>query len=292
MHERTGSDETSGDETGSGETGSDRTGTGREPEIRAAGFRLFDRGAHLAEWHPPKAARPVLFSGSLATIGEGRAWRGGVPLCVPWFGSGPDGRRSPAHGPARTALWRRLPAGAGETRHRLVLNRDATGGSATIELLAGTRRGDEELDSTLEIRNAGLAPVVVEAALHSYLAVSDVREVRLRGLEHAPFLDKTTGRREPAAPGIPLGGAVDRIYDSSDEPLELHDPGWERVLRIERAGSSRVVVWNPGPDGGPADLAPGEWLDFLCVEAAAVGDGSLHLAPGEAHLLRSRLRLG
>lgn len=263
---------------------------GGETAYEASGFRVFDRGAHVTHWQPAGAAHPVLFSGSLASIGEAQAWRGGIPVCAPWFAAGPDGRRSPAHGPARTALWRRLTADAAVTRHRLVVDADALGAPAAIELLLSTARDGDSLRSELVARNLGDAPALVEAALHSYFAVSDAREIELSGLSAAPFLDKVTGGREPAGAAIPFGGPVDRVYDSADEPIELRDPGWHRTLRIEREGATHAVVWNPGPDG-PADLAEGEWRGFACVEAAVLGDAAWRLAPGEARSLASRVVL-
>lgn len=253
------------------------------------GFRMLDRGAQVVEWQPDGAAHPVLFSSALAESSAERAWRGGVPVCTPWFGAGPDGRRSPSHGPARTAVWQRADAPRGRTSHRLVLDQDATGAPAQLELELATERTDDSLAITLEVRNTGQAEALVEAALHSYFAVSDVTGIELEGLDRAPFFDKITGLVRAPGAELGFGAPVDRIYEERDGTILVVDPGWSRTLRIEREGSAEAVVWNPGPDSGIGDLEPDAWRGFVCVEAACVGAGAVRLAPGGAHRLVSRM---
>ena len=53
---------------------------------------------------------------------------------------------------------------------------------------------------TLAVRNVDSAPARVEAALHSYFAVSDVRQIVVSGLEGVGYVDKTAGMaRKPGA---------------------------------------------------------------------------------------------
>lgn len=265
-----------------------------ETGLDAPGFHCFDRGAHVTHWQPAGAAHPVLYSSSTARIGEGTAWRGGIPICAPWFGSGPDGERRPSHGPARTAPWQRVGVSAEGTRHELALEQDADGRPASLTLAFETRRRDDTLQARLTITNTGPAPARIEAALHTYLAVSDVTRIRLRGLEPVPCFDKATGRTLPAPAPLEFGGLVDRIYDDAASVVELVDDAWRRCLRVERLGATKAVVWNPGPEHAPADVTAGEWNRFVCVEAAAITDpgtpdvdGSITLAPGAAHRLET-----
>lgn len=267
-----------------------------EPAITADGFGMFDRGAHVTDWRPAGAAHPVLYSSSLARIGEGVAWRGGIPICAPWFGAGPDGARSPSHGPARTARWQRMGVSGEGTRHELALDADATGAPASLTLGYETRRGDDALHARLSITNAGRAAAVVEAALHTYLAVSDVTRIAVRGLEPVPCFDKALHRELPAGSPIEFGGLVDRIYDDAASTVEVIDEAWGRFVRVERVGATKAVVWNPGPDHAPADVGPDEWRRFVCVEAAAISDpaaagktGAITLAAAETHRLETTL---
>ena len=254
-------------------------------------FSQLVRGAHVTEWHPQSTPHPVLFSSSIAVSGPNQAWRGGIPICAPWFGAGPDGRRSPSHGPARTAEWEALEAGGASSRFRLVVDEDARGATARLELTLTTVATDGALSSTLVIRNLGETEALVEAALHSYFAVSDVTSVVVRGLEACPFFDKVSGERREPAEAIEFGSLVDRIYDVPRIPVDIEDAGWSRTLRVTGTGSPQVVVWNPGPDAAPSDLGPGEWRDFVCVEAAVLGDSAVLLDARQSHTLTSAVEV-
>ncbi|GGA73006.1 D-hexose-6-phosphate mutarotase [Pseudoclavibacter endophyticus] len=255
-----------------------------EPHLSAPGFRMFDRGAHVTHWRPGDARHPVLYSSSLARIGPGTAWRGGIPICAPWFASGPDGARTPSHGPARTAMWLREAETAGGTHHALTIDVDASGAPALLELEYTTKRSDRSLEVALTITNTGRDAALVEAALHTYLAVSDVQGITVRGLENAAFFDKAADA--DVGPGAPLefGELVDRVYDDAASVVEINDTEWSRRLIVERYGATKAVVWNPGPSA-PADVGEGEWRAFVCVEAAIAGDRAVTLAPDQSHCL-------
>lgn len=261
-------------------------------------FRILDRGAQVTHWRPAGEPHPVLWSSAIAESSAERAWRGGVPICAPWFAAGPDGRRAPSHGPARTAVWEALVPdaggdgpGEGLTRHRLDVDVDATGAPARLEFELTTRRDADSLETALEIRNAGDAAAPVEAALHSYFAVSDVTAIAIGGLERAPFFDKASGLVRAPGEAPPFGELVDRVHESRRGDVVIEDAGWSRRLRIEREGAAEIVVWNPGPDHEPGDVEPGDWRGFVCVEAASLGAGAVTLAPGSAHRLVSRVRV-
>ena len=257
-------------------------------------FRLLDRGAQVTHWRPAGSPHPVLWSSAITESSAERAWRGGVPVCAPWFAAGIDGKRSPSHGPARTAVWEPLvpegdDAGEGLTRHRLEVDADAAGAPARLELELTTRRDADSLETALRIANAGEAEALVEAALHSYFAVSDVESIELRGLERAPFFDKVSGLVRMPGGTPPFGELVDRVHELRDGVIGIVDAGWSRALRIETGGAAEIVVWNPGPEHEPGDVEPGDWRRFVCVEAAVLGAGARRLAPRAEHRLVSRV---
>ena len=64
---------------------------------------VFLQGAHLTRWCVDDAE--VIFTSRNAEYRPGKAIRGGIPVCLPWFGGGPDGTRTPAHGYARISAW-------------------------------------------------------------------------------------------------------------------------------------------------------------------------------------------
>ena len=87
-----------------------------------------------------------------------------------------------------------------------------------------------------------------EEALHTYLAVADVAEVSVTGLEGAAFVDEADGfarkRREPTP--LRIRGETDRVYEGSDATCVVEDPGARRRLEVAKAGSVTTVV-EPGP---------------------------------------------
>ena len=73
-------------------------------------------GGQVLSWHPKHQAMPVLWLSTLAKYVPGKAIRGGVPICWPWFGAHPTNAGVPAHGYARLSAWevtsaRALPSG-------------------------------------------------------------------------------------------------------------------------------------------------------------------------------------
>ena len=145
----------------------------------------------------------------------------------------------------------------------------------------------------LEIRNTGHTDFTFEAALHTYLAVSDIHHVRLRGLENTTYIDKVAGgdrKREGPAP-LALTGETDRSYVDTDSTCIVDDPGWRRRIVVAKSGSRSTVVWNPWLDKARsmADLGVTGWTGMLCVETAnAAGDARM-LAPGESHVLEATI---
>src|SRR5258707_4947944 len=65
---------------------------------------MYLHGAHVTSWQP-RGAGEVLFVSSESRWEDGRAIRGGVPICFPWFGGKADDPSAPAHGFARTTAW-------------------------------------------------------------------------------------------------------------------------------------------------------------------------------------------
>src|SRR5580658_4956201 len=69
----------------------------------AAG-EMYLHGAHVTSWKPA-GREEVLFLSSQSRWVDGRAIRGGVPICFPWFGDKADDPQAPAHGFVRTKAW-------------------------------------------------------------------------------------------------------------------------------------------------------------------------------------------
>ena len=158
---------------------------------------VLDEGALVLRW-TPTGREPVLFGNPDVPVRSGTPPHAGVPVCWPWFGPGRSGDLSPAHGWARTADWSLLGEEVddrGTTLHHRLTSDDVSGEAwpHPYRLDLVTRLG-AQLELALTTTNTGDEPVVLEEALHAYLAVGDVRRVTVTGLAGVPFHDKLTGR--------------------------------------------------------------------------------------------------
>jgi glucose-6-phosphate 1-epimerase len=83
-------------------------GNGRLAKVaiatRDSGGEMYLHGAQVTSWHP-RGAEEVLFVSSESRWEDGRAIRGGVPICFPWFANKADDPSAPAHGFVRTTAW-------------------------------------------------------------------------------------------------------------------------------------------------------------------------------------------
>lgn len=258
---------------------------------------IHDQGAQVTRWAPQGAA-PALYVSSAVRLAQGKSIRAGIPVCWPWFGAGQRPGMEPAHGFARTAPWtlvdRSEDAATGEVTfvHRLTSD-DATSPyfpqPFTVEL---NSRFGTTLVVSLTTTNTGPEPFEIEEALHTYLAVGDVREVEVRGLEDAEFIDKTQDNALVPAAGrsLRLTGETDRVYLSGG-PVTVEDPVLGRRLRITMRGAADTVVWNPWSEKAAAmsDFGDEEWPAMLCLEGANALEHAVRVAPGEVHELGYRI---
>lgn len=233
-------------------------------------------GAQVTRWRPGGHCE-VLWLSPTANFEAGRAIRGGIPICFPWFGAHPDDRGNPSHGLARIRSWELRSSRRAGDAVEVELETDIEPWNCRLTASFG-----DVLTVALDVRNAGETAATFEAALHTYLGVTDVEAVSLAGLEDAPFIDMAAGRAHREAEGVPLRprGEVDRLYPHHAGLVTVRDES--RLIEVHGAGSRSTVVWNPGSERAAQlpDLGEG-WRRMVCVETANVADDHVTLSPGE-----------
>jgi len=272
--------------------------------LPGASAEIYLQGAHLARWQPAGTG-PVLFLSTQSEFAPGKAIRGGVPVCFPWFG--PDqqnragGKPGPAHGFARTSEWTlafaALEPAQGENAGlhlTFTLGPNAVSralGYDNFRVVYKVVLSGRTLRLRISVASTGAEPLVIEEALHSYFAVDDVRAAALEGLGGAQYLDKTDGMREKSAPpGIaPLAGWTDRVYLANTSEISIHDGA--RTIVVAKENSATTVLWNPwdAVTRTMADLGDDEWPGFVCVETANTGADAVSIAPGTVHAMEARI---
>ena len=150
-------------------------------------------------------------------------------------------------------------------------------------------RLDERLHLDLTSHNLGPAPLALSQALHSYFAVSDIRQVAVRGLDGRCYIEtledwrKNANRANRASPARPTASTW-----TCRRACTCIDAGWRRELLLETRGSrSAILYWNPWIDKAQrlSAFAADAWQRMLCIETANVWDDCVELAPGESHRL-------
>jgi glucose-6-phosphate 1-epimerase len=220
-----------------------------------------------------------------------QAIRGGVPVCWPYFARQGQPDDVPQHGYARTSAWQLTDAQRdedGTVTLRFALPNET---DAALDLSMTLRIG-RALEQSLTTHNRSAEPQRFTQALHSYFAVADAAQARVRGLDGLTYANKYDGGdyrqggewslHDPRDPG-----RSDRIYADTGDHFELIDPAARRRLTLRTSGSRTLVVWNPGAEGARSftDMPAEGWRGFVCLEAANAGTEVIELAAGARHAL-------
>jgi D-hexose-6-phosphate mutarotase len=267
-----------------------------ETPLSSATISLY--GGQVLQFTPTGEA-PVLWVSRQRYAQVGQAIRGGIPVCWPWFGPHPTKSEFPNHGFARTQDW---------LVDSSKINDD---GSVTIQLRMEPGKASQSLwnyDCQLTQRihigealgvdvmtsNQDSIPVVVTEALHTYFAVQDIREVKIRGLENQTFIDNLVSSERLVQDGpVVFAGETESFYTDHGPTCWIDDEAGERTIRVDKRGSRSTVVWNPWIDKAAAtkDMADDEYLQMLCIETANIGDNEVTIPPGQTHTMGVSIRV-
>lgn len=267
-----------------------------EIQHATAQARVALHGAQLMNW-TPAGQQPVLYLSPEAVFREGKAIRGGVPICWPWFAINEQDPTLPQHGFLRSRFWELVEVTEDGSGVRLVFTTHEDGATqmlwphsfrTTLEMRIGA-----ELHLALRSENTGDTSFRITEALHSYLAVADARRIRIEGLDGDAYLDTVGPHTERRQSGdIIIDREVDRIFAHESE-VRVRDEAGARVLSVVGTGSKTTVVWNPWIEKAKSlsDLPNQDYLRFVCVETANAWRDSVTLAPGESHTLATTIRV-
>jgi glucose-6-phosphate 1-epimerase len=275
-------------------------GNGRLPRIqivtRSATADIYLHGAQVTSWQPAGTSE-VIFVSRNAQWEDGKAIRGGIPVCFPWFRAKSDDSKAPMHGFVRTKEW--------QVDSISIVDEDAV----CVRLWTASDEASRKwwpfefrleyaitigkmLELELAMRNTGRTALRFEEALHTYFRVSDARKVAVRGLDGLKFLDNRDGNAEKTQAGelIPTK-QTDNAYINATGPAEIVDSA--RRLTTEKLNSDSTIVWNPWSDGAAkmADFGADEWASMLCVEGGNIMDAAVTLEPGQSHTMRVSIRV-
>jgi glucose-6-phosphate 1-epimerase len=249
----------------------------------------------VLSYRPKGQAHDLLFVSDKAYYEDGKAIKGGIPVCWPWFGPDPDDQGRPAHGFVRNRQWQVAASESladGSTRVIMSLtDSDATRSiwphpfRLSIEITVG-----DSLRVELVTHNSAAESVTISQALHTYFRVGDIGKVRLLGLEGSDYIDKVDGSTLKTQTGpVTINGEVDRIYTGLAGELVIDDASLGRKIHISSTGCSTAVVWNPWAEtaASMADLEDDDYKKMICVETANAGPETVEIAAGSEYRLQA-----
>ena len=272
----------------------------REPGGASAQIHLY--GGHVTSWKNDKGEE-LLFLSSKAIFKPPKAIRGGIPVCFPQFGGFGSLEQ---HGFARNRMWSidiNPPpppsvsvTGISKPYADLILkpsDDELKIWPHNFELCQRIVLGlNGELTSIIRVRNTDSKPFTFTFALHTYLSVSDISEVRIEGLETLDYLDNLHDKERFTEQGdaITFDAEVDRIYLGTPTKIAIIDHEKKRTFVLKKEGLPDAVVWNPWEKKAKSmsDFGDDEYKHMLCVEAAAV-EKSITLRPGEEWKARQEI---
>jgi glucose-6-phosphate 1-epimerase len=249
----------------------------------------------VLSYRPKSQKDDLLFVSEKAYYEDGKAIKGGIPVCWPWFGADPDDLGRPAHGFVRNRQWEVTGSESlanGSTKVVLAMvDSDQTREiwphpfKLSIEITVG-----DSLTVALVTHNSGDESIAISQALHTYFYVGDISKVQVLGLDGIDYLDKVDEFAEKTQSGpVTINGEVDRIYKGVTGELVIDDASLGRKIRIASRGCSTAVVWNPWSEiaASMGDLDDDDYKKMICVETANAGPETVEIAAGSEYRLEA-----
>jgi glucose-6-phosphate 1-epimerase len=249
------------------------------------------QGAHL--FHYKVKNKPaLLWLSKKAYFEEGKAIRGGIPVCFPWFGKHKDNPTLPQHGFARTQMWNVVleeDIDAESTHIRLQLKHD----DKTLEqwphlfevyldIIIGST-----LNIALHVKNIDTKSFTISTALHSYFAVSDIYTISIKGLNDCLYFDALKSETFRQNGDVQIQEEVDRVYINPSKIISLLEK--DTCVHLEQVGSNSLVVWNPWSEKSKqmGDMPDDGYEGMICLETSNAREDERILKSNESHVIRA-----
>lgn len=221
-------------------------------------------GGHLLHWQPTHSSHPVLWLSLDSLFQKGKAIRGGVPICWPWFGK----VNTPAHGFARLIDWTLMEHHSSDENVSLTLT--LTNNEHTADYIKTPFNVSLQftLGNTCDIKLITKGNLNATSALHSYFTVNNIETSIVKGLG-ANYQEKLLTDNKPSIIGeLTFNQEVDRVYTEADAEQQIVDE--HRTITLHSHHCSDIVTWNPWMENANnmADLS--DYKTFVCVEHARI----------------------
>ena len=234
----------------------------------------------------PKNKNDILFVSEKSLFTPGKAIRGGIPVCWPWFGPHATEKDFPVHGFVRTTNWRL--AGSEENGKCTTVTLECVSSPETKKFwphdftLSVTVSVGKTLDLAITTKNDTSETINITDAFHTYYRVSEIADVSVKGFDGSLYIDRVGERTQRTQDGdIVISGETDRVYLGGKKCV-VSDSAAKRTVTVEKDGFPDTIVWNPWIERAKAmaDFDDEEYRKMICVEAGSALDNKIELSPG------------
>lgn len=255
-------------------------------------------GAHVTSFRPHDSME-VLYLSPESNFEVGKAIRGGIPVCFPWFGPHKTDPEMPQHGFARLTYWDVLKTAtlpSGETMVELQLcSSEETKVYWPHDFCAQlTVTVGSTMTVTLKVTNTSSAPFDYTCALHSYFELSSIDNLLIYGLHETTYYNQLTSENGIQEEEVLLvQEPTTRHYLDTQSAVIMEDFIFKKKIRIAKVGSRVTTVWNPWEEACAKmdDLPDDAYETFVCVETVNAFNNPIMLAPNESHETSAQIGL-
>lgn len=265
---------------------------------------ICEQGAQVLSFIPA-GKKDLLWLSPLAEFKLTKPVRGGIPVCLPWFGVNQRDKQKPSHGFARNVNWQLAniedaddPQQGACTRIEFVLEQFQQQPHSLFPYPFSARLTflmSDSLSVHLQLTNTGSVSLPLTWALHSYHPVASITSTRVTGLDDCEYLDNTCGlARKRQSGDVVFDGELDRVYINAGDKQSIISASPDNTsIAIEASGCSSAVVWNPGLEKATElqDMGAENYQQFVCVERGNVFDNEVMLLPNETHRASLHIKL-
>ena len=244
-------------------------------------------GANIVSYRPGKERQDIFWLGEFNKFDRIHAIRGGIPVCWPRFAEEALNSHFPRHGFARLSNWDLKNVSVDESRIEAAFSLVPDAKFGIDVAAAFFIKITDVLECCLETVNNGDETFRFSEALHAYFNIGSIDEVELRGLSGHQYKSSLDGKTYDLEQNLKIRGEFDAAFINHTGTVEIVDPVLKRIISVEKSGSNTTVVWNPNKD--LAEMSPGQYKKFICVEPANQGESFISLKPKEKHKISMKV---
>ena len=245
------------------------------------------QGGQILKFFSKTQQKDLLWLSELNTYNVGKAIRGGIPLCFPWFGTHAKHSDYPSHGFARNLVWTCETISQDESGHHLILS--LTDNEMTRKYWDFAFRLNmhihcgEQLKLEMHLSNLDHECFEYGFAWHSYFP-AQTKIAQIYGLENENYIDQLNGNSLQIQKDeeISFHAELDRIYPETRGNFILKQNEHDSISIQSSAKSA--VIWNPWIEKSArlTDVHDDAWQDFVCIECGQIATQMRQLNAGES----------